>query len=146
MQGLKLQALDAQDLEIISAHMQDAVLKIANLEYLPRQKQFILTANRFNWELAEAHGELTRRACVLHFSRVEAVQARGLARQQADQVLALLSISFEVEQEPSGFVIFTFAGGASLRLQVECIEARLVDGEAEWATSNKPDHAQGKED
>ena len=140
MDGLKLQALDAQDLEILSAHMQDAVLKVKGLEYLPRQKQFILTANRFDWQLAEAQGELTRRACVLHFARVEAVQSRGIAKDNADGILSLLSISFETAEEPSGHILLTFAGGASLRLKVECIEARLVDGEAQWAAARKPAH------
>ena len=143
MQGLKLTALDAQDLEILSAHMQDAVLKASGLQYLAARQKFILTANRFDWSREAADGALTRRACVLQFARVEAVQSRGMAPQGADAALALLSITFEPAQAPSGHVVLAFAGGATLRLKVECIEAQLADSEAAWLARSKPVHGEG---
>ena len=47
---LKLAALDAEDLEVISTHMQDAVVRIADIRHLPARRQFALLANRFAWE------------------------------------------------------------------------------------------------
>lgn len=143
MQGLKLTALDAQDLEIISAHMQDALLKSSALQYLARQKKFILTANRFDWGREAEDGSLTRRPCLLQFARVEAVQAKNLSPAGPELSLALLSITFEPAEMPSGHVVLTFSGGASLRLQVECIEAQLADSEIALASRSKPTHGEG---
>ena len=57
---LKLIALDADDLAIVSAHLQDSVLKVADLVYLPREQRFALAARRFDWEGAQ-HGACRRR-------------------------------------------------------------------------------------
>ena len=50
---LKLLALDGEDLEVVSAHMQDAVFKVGDLQYWPSHKQFAIAANRFVWEKAD---------------------------------------------------------------------------------------------
>ncbi|TJV02057.1 MAG: DUF2948 family protein, partial [Mesorhizobium sp.] len=80
--ALKLIALDDQDLSIISAHVQDAVMKVSDLEYLPAAKRFVLTMNRFVWEARSGffrqHNE--RRQCVLHFDRVLGAKTSGIAR------------------------------------------------------------------
>jgi histidinol dehydrogenase len=77
MKPLKLIALDADDLEIVSAHVQDAVLKIADIQFLPSRKSLILSMNRFSWETAKGvlrqHNE--RHNAVLHFDQVIAVQS-----------------------------------------------------------------------
>ena len=49
MSELKLIALDAEDLSVLSANLQDAVLRIADIAYLPREKRFAAIANRFDW-------------------------------------------------------------------------------------------------
>ena len=49
---LKLIALDEQDLEIVSSHLQDAVVRVGDLAYVPSQKRFAAILNRFNWEKA----------------------------------------------------------------------------------------------
>jgi hypothetical protein len=65
----------------------------------------------------------------------------GIDLQQADQVLVLLAVTFEAGDEPSGAVLLNFAGGAAIRLEVECIEAELRDLGAVWHASSKPAHA-----
>ena len=57
------------------------------------------------------------------------------------QMLALLAITFEAAEDPSGVVMLHFAGGAAVRLDVECIEAELRDLGAAWGTRAKPVHA-----
>ena len=71
---LKLIALDADDLAIVSAHLQDAVLKAADIVYLPREQRFALALRRFDWEGAQ-HGQRRRRLTALHFDRVQAVRS-----------------------------------------------------------------------
>ncbi|TIN02663.1 MAG: DUF2948 family protein, partial [Mesorhizobium sp.] len=129
MTGLKLIALDDQDLSIVSAHVQDAVLKVSDLEFLPAAKRFLLTMNRFVWEaksgLFRQHNE--RRQAVLHFDRVLGAKTSGIDRDKPAEVLSLLAISFIEISKPAGIVELIFSGGGAIMLDVECIEARLAD-------------------
>jgi hypothetical protein len=135
---LKLTALDAQDLEVISASMQDAVLKAGDIRYLKREKKLALIARRFAWE---AQGKVNeRRLTGLHFGRVLAVRSQGVNREARDAVLALLSITFTPKNEPAGTIAIAFSGGATLHLDVECIEARLSDLGPAWETRHRPSH------
>ena len=60
-----------------------------------------------------------------------------------DEVLDLLAIRFEEADAPSGVIELVFAGNATIRLQVECIEAQLSDLGAAWSTDAVPDHDRG---
>lgn len=142
MNALKLIALDDQDLSIVSAHVQDAVMKIGDLEYLPAAKRFVLTMNRFVWEartgLFRQHNE--RRQAVLHFDRVLGVKTNGIARDKPAEILSLLAISFIEISKPAGIVELIFSGGGTIMLDVECIEARLVDIGGAWEATSRPVH------
>lgn len=138
----KLVALDQEDLAIISAHVQDAVLKVADIQWTPRERRFVIVMNRFVWEKA-VNGRRTekeRRRSILHFDRVEAVRASQVRQDQPDTVLSLLAVTFEEGVTPSGGIILTFSGGAAIRLEVECIEAQLADVGAAWSTHARPKH------
>jgi Protein of unknown function (DUF2948) len=142
MAALKLIALDDQDLSIVSAHVQDAVMKVSDLEYLPAAKRFVLTMNRFVWEaksgLFRQHNE--RRQAVLHFDRVLGAKTNGIPREKPAEVLSLLAISFVAISKPAGIVELVFAGGGTIMLDVECIEARLADIGGSWEASSRPVH------
>ncbi|WP_376701961.1 DUF2948 family protein [Mesorhizobium sp. ISC25] len=142
MNGLKLVALDDQDLSIISAHVQDAVMKVSDLEYLPSVKRFVLTMSRFVWEAKSGflrqHNE--RRQAVLHFDRVLGAKTSGIARDKPDEVLSLLAISFLALDKPAGIVELIFSGGGAIMLDVECIEARLADVGGAWKATSRPVH------
>jgi hypothetical protein len=142
MAALKLIALDDQDLSIVSAHVQDAVMKVSDLEYLPAAKRFVLTMNRFVWEvksgLFRQHNE--RRQAVLHFDRVLGAKTNGIPRDKPAEVLSLLAISFVAISKPAGIVELVFAGGGTIMLDVECIEARLADIGGSWEASSRPVH------
>jgi Protein of unknown function (DUF2948) len=145
MKRLKLIAMDEKDLAVISAYCQDAVLKTGDLQYLPNEKRFIMQMNRFVWEqVAGGSKSYERRRSVLHFERVDKVQMQLINRARKDQVLSLLAITFDVGQAPAGVVEMSFAGGATLRLEVECLEAQLSDLAATWETTSRPDHGAGK--
>ncbi|RUT87283.1 DUF2948 family protein [Mesorhizobium sp. M7A.T.Ca.TU.009.01.3.2] len=142
MTGLKLIALDDQDLSIVSAHVQDAVLKVSDLEFLPAAKRFLLTMNRFVWEaksgLFRQHNE--RRQAVLHFDRVLGAKTSGIDRDKPAEVLSLLAISFIEISKPAGIVELIFSGGGAIMLDVECIEARLADIGGAWEATSRPIH------
>ena len=134
----KMIAMDGEDLQVISAHCQDAVLKIRDIRYFPGEKRLLLELNRFKWE----HGEKQniRVKSVLHFERVTKVAAQGVDPKRKSGVLALLAVLFETTDAPAGHVDLIFSGNAVLRLDIECIEAQLTDMNAAWEASSKPDH------
>jgi len=145
MTNLKLLALDTDDLAVISAHMQDSVLKVGDLAYDKRAQQFSLVANRFVWETADERGKpFERRRAVIGFKRVQAVRSVGIDRKGGDAVLALLAIRFEPKGEgPDGTLELTLAGKATIALDVECIEVQLADVGGAWQASSKPNHPDG---
>jgi hypothetical protein len=144
MDRLKLIALDGEDIEVVSAHLQDAVVKAADIRWRPAEKRLVIALNRFDWEAA--HGtapEFRRRRAALRFERVSACKCRNCVAVEAvqtDRVLNLLAVVFESTDQPAGVVTLTFSGGATLRLEVECLEAELADLGPSWVTECCPAH------
>jgi hypothetical protein len=115
MSELKLIALDAEDSwPVLSANLQDAVLRVADVAYLPREKRFAAIANRFDWAGAtDRHGHLRAPPLAMRFERVLGAQLHGIDLANKGTVLALLAISFEPAEAPEGHVILHFADGAA---------------------------------
>jgi hypothetical protein len=143
MNELTLAAEDAEDLEVISARLQDAVAQVKDLVWLPKSRRFAAILNRFKWEDVEAKkgGDLRVRAR-LYFDDVLSVQSQNIRRNVPDAVVSLLAIRFtpKGEGDPAGTIELVFAGGASIRIDVECIAAALTDVSGEWAARGRPDH------
>ncbi len=138
--GLRLHALDAEDLALISAHVQDALARVGDIAYLPRKRRFALVCSRFDWT-AEGEGRLERCRTGLHFEGVRQVRCQNVARDRPDAVLELLAVTFEPGADPpSGFVRLIFAGGAAISLDVECVEAQLCDIGPRWTVAARPVH------
>lgn len=142
MTQLKLVALDEEDLAIISAHVQDAVLKVPDLAWRTGEKRFALAMNRFAWENRPRFfvKRNERRRSALHFDRVMSVTSTGIDRSKPETVLSLLALRFHPGEAPAGEIELVFSGDASIKLQVECIEARLTDLGAAWEASSRPSH------
>lgn len=149
MADLKLIALDTDDLSVISAHLQDGVLRVADMAYLHHEKRFAAVINRFDWQnaavVAKTPGRAVqneRRRAGLRFERVLGAQIHGINLKDRKAVLSLLAISFSpvADGTPDGDVTLTFSGGAAIRLKVECLEAELMDLGAAWATKHAPSH------
>ncbi len=137
-----LAAQDAEDLEIISARLQDAVARVKDLVWLPKAHRFAALFNRFKWEDAENKGEALRIRAGLHFENALSVKSQNIRYDDPDAVLSLLAIRFaqKAPDDPGGIVEFTFSGGGTIRLEVECIEATLSDISGEWAARGLPSH------
>ena len=141
MNPLKLIALDQDDIAIVSTHLQDAVVKVADIVWLPAEKRLVLGVNRFDWE---ACGEVSpcyqRRRTALRFERVMALRCRNMDPKAKDTVLNLLAVEFAETDAPAGTVTLIFSGGAALRLEVECLECELADLGPSWTTITCPCH------
>ena len=134
---LRLSALDTEDLAIISAQMQDAVLLAGDMSYDRKRKQFVVLANRFAWDDPETP---QRRRTGLHFDRVLSVKTLNMSHLEKDEVLSLLSVTFAELDAPSGEVLLTFSEGATIRLSVECLEVQMSDLGPAWAAIAVPHH------
>ena len=139
---LALAAMDADDLSVLSANLQDARIAVADLAYLPAEKRFALVGRRFDWIKAAAGG-CERAAMGLHFERVLGVARSGLAQDDGERVLNLLAIDFAAAEPPAGQVTLTFSGGAAIRLDVECIEAQMRDLGPRFPCAKAPAHLEG---
>jgi hypothetical protein len=142
MNRLKLLALDEEDLSVISAHVQDAVLKVADLQFRPAEKRFLAVVNRFAWERAMGwfRRRFERRRTVLRFDRVLHVRHAGFDLSDGEAVLSLLAIRFLPADPPTGTIELIFSGGAAVRLEAECIEVELADLGPAWRTRARPVH------
>src|ERR1700745_1597204 len=141
MDPLKLVALDNDDVEVLSAHVQDSVVKVGDVMWRPAERRLIVVINRFDWEGAQSLAPpFRRRRAALRFERVNAFKHRNVACGEKDAVLNLLAVEFTPTDAPAGQVTLTFSGGCAMRLDVECLEAELADLGPEWATACCPDH------
>ncbi|HEY8578540.1 MAG TPA: DUF2948 family protein [Beijerinckiaceae bacterium] len=139
-EALRLVALDAEDLAVVSAHMQDAVVRVGDIAYLPQNRRFALVGARFDWCASAQSGRVERARTGLHFECVTRAACTGIDCKQRDLVLNILNISFEPSDAPAGRVLITFSGGAAVRLDVECLEAQLRDLGERWKARAAPNH------
>ena len=124
----KLIAMDADDLAVISAHVQDAEVRVVDIVWRPGEKRLVIGMNRVDCEQTLA-GEVAPRRLVsaLRFDRVLACKSRDIDLEQGDVALKLLGIEFNEREAPGGNALLLFDGRGALRLDVECLECELAD-------------------
>jgi hypothetical protein len=134
---LKLRAEDEEDLAVISAILQDALVAVGDIAFLPDEKRFVLVANRFRGEVPPAgpRQKPERRMSGLRFDGVTGVQRRGFTPREGERLLVLLAIRAE-----AGRLYLDFAGGSSIRLEVDRILCHLDDLGEPWPTRWRPRH------
>jgi len=125
---LKLIALDAEDLAVISAHVQDAHVRTSDIIWRQREKRLVVGMNRLDWEQTLAGETAPRRLiAALRFDRVLSCKSRNFNPGGPEAVLELLGIEFHPTEAPGGSAVLLFTGGEALRLDVECLECELSD-------------------
>ena len=136
---LKLAATDKEDIVVLSALLQDAVVPASEMIYLAEESRFVLVANRFRWEDTPAQkvsGQIYARVrCGVTFDRVTAVRRQNFDQEQRGQIFELLALEATNE-----YVNLVFAGGAKIRLEVERILCHAEDFGDSWPTQWRPDH------
>ena len=153
---LRLRAESPDDLDVIGAVLQDALIPVADMAYLPDESRFALVANRFCWEAEEdgapsvqagnrqraAHHRVN--AGVL-FGNVQGAQTRGVDREDTARILSLLAIRTEAGLDATEITLIC-AGAASIRLRVTGIDCRLDDIGEPWPTAWRPSHGDAEAD
>jgi len=124
----RLIALEPDDLEVISAHVQDAAIRPHDIHWRPAEKRVVIGLTRLDWQLLHQGGSNCRKiVAALRFDRALSCRARKIAPGADAASLNLLAVEFEPGAAPSGVVHLVFSGGASLRIEVECLECELAD-------------------
>jgi hypothetical protein len=125
---LKLIALDAEDLAVVSAHVQDARVQTSDIIWRQGEKRLVVGMNRLDWEQTLA-GETSPRRLIaaLRFDRVLSCKSRNIDLDAPEAVLELVGIEFHPGEAPGGSAVLMFSRGEALRLDVECLECELSD-------------------
>lgn len=127
---LRLKALDADDLGVLSALLQDAVFPASEMTWRAKERRFAILLNRFRWEdlpQAERRGRKPERVqAVLVIEDVLRVQSQGVPR-DGDTVLSLLALEFEPGADGAGRLVLTLAGDGAIALSVEALEVVVKD-------------------
>jgi hypothetical protein len=128
MGQLKLIALDADDLAVISAHVQDARVRTADIIWRQGEKRLVVGMSRLDWEQTLAGETAPRRLiAALRFDRVLACKSRNIVLETPEIALELFGIEFHPGEAPGGSAVLLFSRGGALRLDVECLECELTD-------------------
>ena len=135
---LKLRAETSEDLTVFSSALQDAILRVGEIRYDSRGRNFTLRLSRFRHE---ADGKAERVLCGLRFDSVLSVASKGLSREDPEALAVLIAIAFHpADEAPEGEVHLIFAGGGEIRLSVECIDGTLADVDVPKPTKSVPLH------
>ena len=139
---LKLRALDVEDLTVLAACLQDAILPLSDIAYLAAERRFALVANRFRWERADKKSGFERINCGIAFHQVRAAKMKRIDRRDRGLLLDLLTLSAE-EIEGGYAVSLICADDRVIRLELDRIEVTAEDYGLAWPTGSKPAHAEG---
>ena len=129
--ALRLRAEGPEDLQVIAALVQDAVLPANEMRRILPKRQFACLLNRFRWEDKSASGARDR-----HFERVQSVllisdvlhvSQQGMGARDGDTILSLLTMAFEPGEDGTGRLVLTFAGDGAVALDVETLNVTLQD-------------------
>lgn len=143
---LHLKAETAEDVPVVAALVQDAVLAITDMSWQPKLRRLALLINRFRWEdraAAEARGRAYERVrSLLVIDGVLSVSSQGIDRGDKDAVLSILDIQWKPADDAAGRVELVLAGDGGIAAEVECLDLTLKDVTRPYAaTSGKvPGH------
>ncbi|MDF1794579.1 MAG: DUF2948 family protein [Thalassobaculaceae bacterium] len=139
---LRVRAEDSEDLMVVAAFLQDAVIPVSEMSYEADDARFVLVAGRFRWEIAPdgkpVEGQETpfeRVHTGIRFESVRGVRTKGIDRGDRSQILNLLSVAFS-----DGTVDLVFAGESTIRLDVDNLSCHVEDLGTPWPTVFRPSH------
>jgi hypothetical protein len=138
---LRLLAHDHEDLQVISAALQDAIAHVGDICYEPAARRLTVLFNRYRWE-ACPNGDCERVVAALQFGDVNRLRHKGLRGDDKGALVSVLALAFEPGEPPGGDVRLHFADGLELWLEVDCIDAVLADVSDPWPASREPTHAE----
>ena len=142
VQNLKLIARSIEDLRVISAHLQDSIVKTSDIANLKKNRIFLMQLNRFMWEDVEkgVFRKNKRIRTVLKFENILKVASKNVDQKKNDRFLDFLAIETTKMPDKNYEMKLIFSGDIVLKLIAEAIEVTLDDQGAPWESKNKPEH------
>ncbi len=142
VQNLKLIARTTEDLRVISAHLQDSILKTSDIANLKKNKILLMQLNRFMWEDVEkgVFRKNKRIRTVLKFENILKVASKNVDQKKNDRFLDFLAIETTKMPDKNYEMNLIFSGDVVLKLIAEAIEVTLDDQGSPWESKNKPEH------
>tara|TARA_B100001173_G_C15635253_1_gene398869 strand:- start:122 stop:565 length:444 start_codon:yes stop_codon:yes gene_type:complete len=142
VQNLKLIAKTDEDLRVISAHLQDSIVKTSDIVNLKKNKIFLMQLNRFMWEDVEKglFRKNKRIRTVLKFENVLKATSKNVNQKKNDRFLDFLAIEMFKMPDRNFEMNLIFSGDVIIKLVVEAIEVTLDDQGSPWESKSKPRH------
>ena len=142
VKNLKLIARTEEDLRVVSAHLQDSIVNVADIANLKKNKIFLMQLNRFMWEDVEkgVFRKNKRIRTILKFENVLNVVSKNINQQKKDKFLDFLAIETKITPDNNYEMKIIFAGDSIIQVICEVIEVTLDDQGEAWDTKNKPKH------
>ncbi len=142
VQNLKLIAKTDEDLRVISAHLQDSIVKTSDIASLKKNRIFLMQLNRFMWEDVEkgVFRKNKRIRTVLKFENVLSVSSRNINPKDKERFLDFLTMESNILQDKTYEINLIFSGDVVIKIRAEVIEITLDDQGSPWETKNKPKH------
>ncbi|MAJ86021.1 MAG: hypothetical protein CL687_03530 [Candidatus Pelagibacter sp.] len=140
--NLKLIGKTSEDLKVISAHLQDAIVSISDIAHLKRNRIFLIQLNRFMWEDVEqgVFRKNKRIRTVLKFDHVIKVSSKNIDFNKKDKFLDFLAIESREMADKTLEMNLIFSGNSVIKILTEVIEVTLDDQGDAWETKSKPKH------
>ena len=135
--ALKLHAQSSDDVEMLSALLQDALIAGADMVFDKAENTFMLVANRYCWELQDA-GQQMRCMCGVKFGTIGAVRTRGMTADKT-QFYNLLAIEYD---KAAQHIMLVFSGGVGIQLEVSSIMIIVRDLAEPHPSFARPDHSE----
>ena len=142
VKNLKLIAKTEDDLRVISAHLQDSIVKTSDIANLKKNKIFLMQLNRFMWEDVEkgVFRKNKRIRTVLKFENVLSVLSRNINTKGKERFLDFLTMESNILEDKTCEINLIFSGDVVIKIKAEVIEITLDDQGSPWETKNKPKH------
>ena len=142
MKNLKLIARTEDDLRVVSAHLQDAIVNTAEIASLEKNKIFLMQLNRFMWEDVEkgVFRKNKRIRTILKFENVIKAVSKNINQSKKDNFLDFLTIETNQMPDNNYEMIIVFSGDSIIKVISEVIEVTLDDQGEAWDTKNMPKH------
>ena len=142
VENLKLIAKTIEDLRVISAHLQDSIVKTSDIANLKKNRIFLMQINRFMWEDVEkgVFRKNKRIRTVLKFENVIKVLSKNINLSKKDIFFDFLAIETNLMPDKNYEMKIVFAGDSVIKVLAEVIEVTLDDQGEAWNTKNMPKH------
>jgi hypothetical protein len=140
--SLKLLASSEEDLKVISAHLQDAIVSVSDVANLKKNRIFLMQLNRFMWEDVEkgVFRKNKRIRTILKFDNVIKVSSKNIIQKKTSRFLDFLTIESNLLADKSYEIKLIFSGDSVIRLNTEVIDVTLDDQGSPWESKTKPKH------